>query len=244
MLGEWLTDWNMLRENEAAEQGATNCLMEVRDWSELLLQNGKMLFANAGIVFGKFQIVFYYFSCFIIIMRLPLGTGCTMFSGGLSVCLSIWPTITQVTHPLTIPLTIRRHNVWLSSHLSTCWHIDEDKIKCFLICTIYPIKFSQVLMQFSWSSRLIHWGWVLHIYVSKPTIIGSDNDLSPGRHQAIIWAKAGLLLIGPLGTSFIEILIKIHIFSFKKMYVKISSGKCRPSCLGLNVSPWWLTTMK
>ena len=78
-----------------------------------------------------------------------------------------------------------------------------------------------------------------HICVVKLTIIGSDNGLSPGRRQAIIWTNAGILLIGPLGTNFIEILIGIQTFSFKKMHLKISSGKCRPSCLGLNVlTPW------
>ena len=75
----------------------------------------------------------------------------------------------------------------------------------------------------------------MHIYVSKLTIIGSDNGLSPDRHQAIIWTKDRILLIGPLGTNFSEILIKIHAFSFKKMYLKMSSGKWRPFCLGLNV---------
>ena len=32
-----------------------------------------------------------------------------------------------------------------------------------------------------------------------------------------------------------QILIEIHIFSFKKMYLKMSSAKWRPLCLGLNV---------
>ena len=74
-----------------------------------------------------------------------------------------------------------------------------------------------------------------HICVGKLTIIGSDNGLSPGRRQAIIWTNAGILLIGPLGTNFSEILIEIHIFSFKKMHLKMSSGKWRPFCLGLIV---------
>ena len=43
-------------------------------------------------------------------------------------------------------------------------------------------------------SHLTHWGRVTHICVSKLTIIGSDNDLSPGRHQAITWTNAGILL--------------------------------------------------
>ena len=79
-----------------------------------------------------------------------------------------------------------------------------------------------------------HWGRVTHICVGKLTIIGSDNGLSPGRRQAIIWNNA-ILLIGHLGTNFSEILIEIHTFSFKKMDLKMSSGKWRPSCLGLNV---------
>ena len=82
---------------------------------------------------------------------------------------------------------------------------------------------------------LTHWGRVTHICVSKLTIIGPDNGLSPGRYQAIIWTNAGILLIGPLGTNFSEILIKIYTFSFKKMLLKLSSAKWRPFCLGLSV---------
>ena len=85
------------------------------------------------------------------------------------------------------------------------------------------------------SCFLTHWGRVTHICVSKLTIIGSDNGLSPERRQAIIWTNAGILLIGPLGTNFSEILTKIITFSFKKMYLKVSSAKWRPFCLGLNV---------
>ena len=82
---------------------------------------------------------------------------------------------------------------------------------------------------------LTHWGRVTHICVSKISIISSDNGLSPGRRQAIIWTSVGILLIGPLGTNFSEILNEIYTFSFKKMHLKMSSGKWRPFCLGLNV---------
>ena len=74
-----------------------------------------------------------------------------------------------------------------------------------------------------------------HICVNKLTNTGSDNGLSLGWRQAITRTNAGILLIGPLGTNFSEILIEIHTFSFKKMHLKILSGKCRPFCLGLNV---------
>ena len=48
----------------------------------------------------------------------------------------------------------------------------------------------------------------VYMCVSKLTSIGSDNGLSPAQRQAIIWTSAGILLIGPLGTNFSEILRK------------------------------------
>ena len=42
-------------------------------------------------------------------------------------------------------------------------------------------------------SLLTHWGPVTHICISKQTIIGSDNGLSPGCRRAIIWTNAGIL---------------------------------------------------
>ena len=89
-----------------------------------------------------------------------------------------------------------------------------------------------VVLYFSYST---HWGRVTHICVSKLTISGSDNGLSPGRHQAIIWTNAGILLIRSLRTNFNEMLIEILTFSFMKMRLKVSSAKWRPFCLGLNV---------
>ena len=88
------------------------------------------------------------------------------------------------------------------------------------------------------SQHLTHWGRVTHICVNKLSIVGSDNGLSPDRRQAIIWTSAGILLIGPLGTNFSEILIKIHIFSLKKMHLKMSSAKWRLFGLGLNELKW------
>ena len=49
-----------------------------------------------------------------------------------------------------------------------------------------------------------------HICVGNLTIIDSDNCLSPGRRQAIIPIDDGILLTGPSGTDFNEILIKTH----------------------------------
>ena len=109
--------------------------------------------------------------------------------------------------------------------LSIMWTIDglvywrinaslgQDELKHSSIC-------SRERHQSDTTWVLTHWGRMTHIYVGKLTIIGSDNGLSPGRRQAIIWTKAGIWLMWPLGTKFNEILIRNKTFSFKKMHLK------------------------
>ena len=80
-------------------------------------------------------------------------------------------------------------------------------------------------------STLTHWGRVKHICDSKLTVIGSDIGLLPGRWQSIIWANAEILIIRNVGTNFREILNEIHVFSFKKMHLKMSSAKWRAQCV-------------
>ena len=122
-------------------------------------------------------------------------------------------------------------------------------LQCFLIVTIRPSScLILCVLPNSFEYRnvkqlainvflvgLTHWGRVTHVCVGNLTIIGPGNGLSPGRRQTIIWTNAGRLLIGPWGTNFSEILIGTQKFSFKKMHLKMSSAKCRPFCLGLNV---------
>ena len=121
------------------------------------------------------------------------------------------------THIFLIALTIKEHGTLISN-------VKQKYTKNFLYITFN-----------SHECILTHWGRVTHICISKITIIGSDNGLSPGRWQAIIWTNAVILLIEPLGTNFSEILIAIHIFSLQKMHLNMSSGKWGPFCLGLNV---------
>ena len=102
------------------------------------------------------------------------------------------------------------------------WFEVADSLSRLELCPVYP-EFKT------------HWGRVTHISVGKLTNIGSDNGLSPGRRQAIIWTNTGILLIGPLGTNFSEILIEIQTFSLKKIRLKMSSAKCCSFRLGLNV---------
>ena len=79
---------------------------------------------------------------------------------------------------------------------------------------------------------LAHWGRVTHICVGKQTIIGSDNGLSPGRRQAIIWTNAGILLIGPSGTNFNQnsnIFIRKN--AFESVVCEMASILSRPQCV-------------
>ena len=59
-------------------------------------------------------------------------------------------------------------------------------------------------IRFVYTGSLNHWGRVTHICVSKLTISGSDNGLSPGRCKAIFLTNAGILSFGPSWTNFGE----------------------------------------
>ena len=72
---------------------------------------------------------------------------------------------------------------------------------------------------------ITHWSRVTIMCVSKLTIIGSDNGLSPDQHQTSIWTNVEILLIWDWGTNLSEILIEIHAFPFKKMHLKMHSWK-------------------
>ena len=95
----------------------------------------------------------------------------------------------------------------------TLWFLSYRRVRPLRAITFNPLRLSA------------------YIYVSKLTIIGSDNGLSPGRRQVIIWTNAGILVIRSVGTNFIEILSDVHTFSFKKKHLKISSAKCWPFSL-------------
>ena len=136
----------------------------------------------------------------------------------------------------------KKNRHWLHQELSfstLATTIDENFINITFPC-------QSMSKQASWCSEsscrqhktgcgLTHWGRVTHICVSKLTNTGSDNGLSPERHQAIIRPNAGIFLIRPIATNFGEILIEIQTFSSKKIRLKMSSAKCCLFRLGLNV---------
>ena len=102
-----------------------------------------------------------------------------------------------------------------------------------IIALIFAKDICKLFFVWKYFMQLIEAEW--RICIGKITIIGSDNSLAPGRRQAMIWTNAGILLIGPLGTSFGDILIKTQTFSMKKIRLKMSSTKCSPFLHSLNV---------
>ena len=119
------------------------------------------------------------------------------------------------------------HKSTLTQIMVWCWHLLEPVLTKVSVA-IWCHKATHI--------ELTHWGWVMHICVSElwhrcfqvMTLLLSFI-------KVIIWNTAGTLLIGPLGTNFNEILIEIHTFWGRKIYLKMLSGKWQPFCLGLNV---------
>ena len=133
---------------------------------------------------------------------------------------------------------------WLRQALSH--YLNQWRKRPIKLCNVTIFSDQTILMILIWFwcslmghcswvlTDLTHCSWVMHICVDTNTNTGSDNGLSPGRRQAIIWTNAGILLIRTLGTNFSEILGEIHSFSFKKMHLKMSSAKGCLYGLGLN----------
>ena len=66
-----------------------------------------------------------------------------------------------------------------------CTHSLILALLCFGLWII-SLDFSGLFTHPNDGKDLNHWGWVTHICIGKPTIIGSYNGLSPGRRQAVI----------------------------------------------------------
>ena len=146
------------------------------------------------------------------------------------------PAATSISTDATNMIHIYIHawsSLWLNFIKIHRLNAKEWHINCYLcpldeICKLWTLNRAV-------DNCLTHWGRVTHICIANLIIIGLDDGLSPGRRQAITWTNVGILLIGPLGTNFSEMLIGIQTFSFKQMHLKMSSAKWRPFCLGLNV---------
>ena len=124
--------------------------------------------------------------------------------------LSPWPLLQHFTFQMPLPADI----------------LAPDGTKTSADKRLY-IKVIFITFFLATEKSLTHCRRVMHICVSEIIIIGSHNGLSTGQSQAIIWTNAGILLNGPLGINFSGILLRVNIFSFKKMHLNLSSAKCR-----------------
>ena len=96
-----------------------------------------------------------------------------------------------------------------------------------------PVKYEHDLNDIT--GILTHWGRVTHICVDKLTIIGSNNGLSPGWRQAIIWSNARILFIRPFGTNLSEIALNWYIFiqenAFENVIRELATILSGPQCV-------------
>ena len=130
--------------------------------------------------------------------------------------------------------------IYIYWHGPYCWNVDNACLHSR--CIISHTKSIRMVSPSIWllitcTVFLTHWGRVKHLCVSKLTIIGSDNGLSPGRRQAIVWTIAWILLIGPLGTNFSEISKFIHFHFqgnvFENVVWKMAAILSRPQCVDI-----------
>ena len=78
---------------------------------------------------------------------------------------------------------------------------------------------------------LTHWGRGTHICVSKLTITGSGNGLSPGRRQAIIWTNDRNCWLDPWEQTSVK---------SESKFIRFHSGKCIWKCRLENGDPFYL----
>ena len=119
-----------------------------------------------------------------------------------------------------------------SSHRNVCCHFFRIVASCHLRAPsitwsnadIWHVTLKEFQSCNAYTLILHHWGWILHICIGKLCHYWFRYWLlawsAPAIMITIIWIKARILLIRPLGTNFSEIWIKIHTLSFKKMYWK------------------------
>ena len=126
------------------------------------------------------------------------------------------------------------HERWLA-----CNEVIWDKGSKFLN--------TQIATHGGWDNMDCDWHFQMHlhikIYVFRfqfrrsvfPRSIKNESPLFKGIAKTIIWANAGMLSVGPLGTYSSEISIEIYIISFTKTHLKMSLENWRIFCVGLNV---------
>ena len=120
----------------------------------------------------------------------------------------------------------------LASNLFNCHKevINAPPVPSISRC-IHIVYRHKNVWEYQWSNFIYNcMSTFLHYVHCKDALIDCS---APGgeRCESLTWVYE----IGPLGTNFSEISIESNTFSFKKMHLKVLSGKCPPVCLRLNV---------
>ena len=215
------------------------------------------------------QIVVHHIMCVTRVCRPPhpngilsstIQTGWALFSINTTLTAIHMHLISQFACKQSTFQSVRGHDLRIKSrsgdgsrHLGMWWtivlHISWSTVLMansisLLGNNLYHLTLLYWLVSVFFCITLTHWGRATHICVSKLTITGSDNGLSPGRRQAINWTNDGILLIRTLGTNFSEILSEIHAFSFQENALEnvVCEMASIQFCLGLNVLKYQIVT--
>ena len=154
---------------------------------------------------------------------------------GLSALKPWWRKGMEICSDISTLLALCEGNHSITSGFPSQMARDIDDI-FFLVSPNKPLKRSSVASNMKLRDTLVTSPSLMSLSAILASVsqasIGSDNGLSPVRRQAIIWTKAGILSIGPLGKSFSELVIRIQHFLYIKMHLKMSSAKWRLFCPG------------
>ena len=125
-------------------------------------------------------------------------------------------------------------NIEVSNLILTFSYLWLVGVILFGIAKLFPWSFIKILtcmILFLHTRNRI--SWYLRPSISCRIMVEYFTHLPLEPHLcvgAITWTNADLLSIGPVGTNFSDIWIEILIFSFKKMWLKMSSARWRPIC--------------
>ena len=182
-------------------------------WGSFLINNLRYL-QNSSTICALRSFIFHTFSL-PLSFSYALQSACTTGEGGVDVDINIGDKATKAFHSALVAwiahtfipfryLLLDRHFCHVLSGVAWLIIVFNPRSQISIVPTFrfskicsYILKIKSVLSLLNAIALLTHCCRVTHICINKVTVIGYDNGLSPGRHQAIIWTIAGILLIGP-----------------------------------------------
>ena len=92
---------------------------------------------------------------------------------------------------------ILAHQLHLTALICSMSHRISQWNHAFPKFYISSVRLKPCLKNMKTAVYLTHWGRVAQLCVSRLSIIGSDNGLSPGRRAGIIWTNARIFSLDP-----------------------------------------------